>query len=105
MTITISIQCCKLITGTSVLQIIADNADYTGMSSEEIYAEIWQRYNTAFDGNMPAIYSYLVGGWEWQVIGNQYASEFSNIVYLAEAFGVLLYIQYIKNKRRQPPRG
>ena len=72
------------VTKLAKLQIIADNADYTGMSSEEIYAAIWQRYNEAFDGNMPAIYTHIVGGWEWQVIGNQYASEFPNDFYHQE---------------------
>ena len=72
------------VTKLAKLQIIADNADYTGMSSEEIYAAIWQRYNEAFDGNMPAIYTHIVGGWEWQVIGNQYASDFPNDLYHQE---------------------
>lgn len=69
------------VTKLAKLQIISDNADYTGMSSEEIYADIWQRYNNAFNGNLPAIVSIMAGGWEWEVINNQYASEFSNSFY------------------------
>lgn len=37
------------------LRQIAEQADYTGMSYKEIYTAIWDRYNAAFDGNMPAI--------------------------------------------------
>ena len=37
------------------LREIDTNANYTGMTDAEIYRAIWDRYNDAFDGNMPAI--------------------------------------------------
>lgn len=50
-------------------------SDYTGMSYDEIYAEIWNRYNEAFDGNMMAIKPYFAGPAEWAVINNQFVDE------------------------------
>ena len=47
-------------------------ADYTGMSPDEIYAEIWNRYNEAFDGNMIAILGCVAGPSEWGEIGYQF---------------------------------
>jgi hypothetical protein len=40
-------------------------ADYTGMSADEIYAEIWNRYNEAFDGDMEVITALIAGPAEW----------------------------------------
>ena len=37
------------------LREIDAKADYAGMTNTEIYKAIWDRYNAAFDGNMPAI--------------------------------------------------
>ena len=54
---------------------INKQVDYTGMSSEEIYAEIWNRYNKAFDGNMVAITALIAGPAEWGVVNNQFVQE------------------------------
>lgn len=50
-------------------------ADYTGMSPDEIYAEIWNRYDEAFDGNMIAIRAGIAGPAEWWDIDNQFYDE------------------------------
>lgn len=47
------------------LREINEQADYTGMSPEEIYETIWNRYNEAFDGNMIAITACIAGPAEW----------------------------------------
>lgn len=52
-----------------------EQADYTGMSSDEIYAEIWNRYDEAFDGNMVAITARITGPVEWDRINNQFVGE------------------------------
>ncbi len=54
---------------------IDQQADYTGMSADEIYAEIWNRYDEAFDGNMIAIKAYIAGPIEWERIHNQFYDE------------------------------
>ena len=51
---------------------ITERTDYTGMSSEEIYAEIWNLYNEAFDGNMIAIRGCVAGPSERGEIGYQF---------------------------------
>ena len=56
-------------------------ADYTGMSPDEIYAEIWNRYDEAFDGNMIAIRAYIAGPAEWTVINNQFCDEITRHIY------------------------
>ena len=53
-------------------------ADYTGMSSEEIFTEIWNRYNEAFDGNMVVIKACIAGPAEWRVINNQFWDEITD---------------------------
>lgn len=58
--------------------------DYTGMSSEEIYAEIWNRYNEAFDGNMVAITACITGPVEWCVINNQFGHEINHRIFIPE---------------------
>ena len=50
-------------------------ADYTGMSPDEIYSEIWNRYDEAFDGNMIAIRGCVAGPAEWSVINQQFYAE------------------------------
>lgn len=52
-----------------------ERADYTGMSPDEIYAEIWNRYDEAFDGNMVAITARITGPVEWDRINNQFVGE------------------------------
>ena len=47
-------------------------AGYAGMSPDEIYAEIWNRYDEAFDGNMIAIRGCVAGPSEWGEIGYQF---------------------------------
>ena len=46
-------------------------ADYAGMSPDEIHAEIWNRYDEAFDGNMIAIRGCVAGPSERGEIGYQ----------------------------------
>lgn len=56
-------------------------ADYTGMSPEEIYAEIWNRYDEAFDGNMIAIRGCVAGPAEWGEIGYQFYTEITQHIF------------------------
>lgn len=56
-------------------------ADYTGMSPDEIYAEIWNRYDEAFDGNMIAIKAYIAGPAEWTVINQQFYTEITHHIF------------------------
>lgn len=64
---------------------IDKQADYTGMSSDEIYAEIWNRYDEAFDGNMVAITACIGGPAEWSAVNNQFEYEIlHHIVYPEE---------------------
>ena len=63
------------------LRQIADTADYSGMSYTEIYCTIWDRYNSAFGGNMSAITSGLWCSDEWNEINNQFGGEIMNSVY------------------------
>lgn len=57
------------------LREINEQADYTGMSPEEIYETIWNRYNEAFDGNMIAITACIAGPAEWGPVNNQFIDE------------------------------
>lgn len=57
------------------LREINAQADYTGMSPEEIYKTIWDRYNEAFDGNMMAITACIAGPAEWGPVNNQFHDE------------------------------
>lgn len=57
------------------LREINERADYTGMSPEEIYKTIWDRYNEAFDGNMMAITACIAGPAEWGPVNNQFYYE------------------------------
>lgn len=61
------------------LRAAAANADYTGMSYGEIGAAIWERYNAAFDGNMPAITTFA-GPPDWVDINNQFETEWNHMV-------------------------
>ena len=63
------------------LQKIAEAADYAGMDYEEIYCAIWDRYQKAFGGKMPAITSCLIGGEDWAEINNQFVREVNQAVY------------------------
>ncbi|WP_297294524.1 hypothetical protein [uncultured Oscillibacter sp.] len=56
-------------------------ADYTGMSPDEIYAEIWNRYDKAFDGNMIAIRGCVAGPSEWGEIGYQFYTEVTRHIF------------------------
>ena len=56
-------------------------ADYTGMSPDEIYAEIWNRYDEAFNGNMIAIKAYIAGPAEWTVINQQFYTEITHHIF------------------------
>lgn len=56
-------------------------ADYTGMSPDEIYAEIWNRYDEAFDGNMIAIRGCVAGPAEWGEIGYQFYTEVTHHIF------------------------
>lgn len=56
-------------------------ADYTGMSPEEIYAEIWNRYDEAFDGNMIAIRNFIAGPAEWGEISYQFYTEVTHHIF------------------------
>lgn len=65
----------------SKLAEIAAQSDYTGMSYDEIYNTIWNRYNEAFDGNMTAIDGGVGGPASWSKIKYQLSTElFQNIV-------------------------
>ena len=70
------------------LRKMGEEADYTGMSYGEIEAAIWNRYNDAFDGNMPAISICVIPSPEWIDINNQFNDEYChNILYpLQEEF-------------------
>ena len=61
------------------LREAAANADYTGMSYGEIGTAIWERYNAAFGGNMPAITTFF-GPPDWVDINNQFVVEFEHMV-------------------------
>lgn len=63
------------------LQQIAEASDYTGMSYEEIYTTIWNRYNDAFDGRLSAICSGLSGPSDWNYINNQFGQEIHKVVF------------------------
>nr|WP_325189389.1 hypothetical protein [uncultured Oscillibacter sp.] len=56
-------------------------ADYTGMSPDEIYAEIWNRYDEAFDGNMIAIRGCVAGPAEWGEVGHQFYTEVTRHIF------------------------
>lgn len=71
------------------LRQMAEEADYTGMSYGEIYSAIWDRYNEAFDGNMPAITATIgVAIPDWDDIHTQFVDEYChNVLYpLREEF-------------------
>lgn len=62
------------------LREINEQADYTGMSPEEIYKTIWDRYNEAFDGNMMAITACIAGPAEWSPVNNQFYWATKNLI-------------------------
>lgn len=57
------------------LEIIEEQADYSGMTYDEIYAAIWTRYNDAFDGNMVGITSCMGGPHSWSVINQKFNAD------------------------------
>jgi len=64
------------------LRQIDEMTDYTGMSYEEIYTDLWNRYNDAFDGNMAAITGLASPSTlEWIGISNQFADVTSKHVF------------------------
>ncbi|MBD5119088.1 MAG: hypothetical protein HDT37_08265 [Clostridiales bacterium] len=69
------------------LRQMAEEADYTGMSYDDIRTSIWNRYNDAFDGNMAAITTFPITH-EWIDVNNQYSAEYClNVLYpLQEEF-------------------
>lgn len=63
---------------------VTAQTDYTGMSSDEIYAEIWNRYEEAFDGNMVAITACITGPVEWARINNHFVNEIHHRIFIPE---------------------
>ena len=63
------------------LRRIAETADYAGMDYEDIYCTIWGRYQQAFNGEMSAITSCLIGGKDWADINNQFVNEVNKTVF------------------------
>ena len=63
------------------LRKIAEAADYAGMDYEDIYCTIWGRYQQAFNGEMSAITSCLIGGEDWADINNQFVNEVNRAVF------------------------
>ena len=63
---------------------ITEQTDYTGMSSEEIYAEIWNRYDKAFDGNMIAITAGITRPMEWARVNNHFVNEINRRIFIPE---------------------
>lgn len=58
------------------LRQISEASDYTGMSYEEIYTDLWNRYNDAFDGRLSAICSSVTASPpHWHKISNQFSNE------------------------------
>ena len=51
------------------------------MSPDEIYAEIWNRYDEAFDGNMIAIRNFIAGPAEWGEISYQFYTEVTHHIF------------------------
>ena len=64
------------------LRQMAEEADYTGMSYGEIYTAIWNRYDEAFDGSIPAVVIGVIPSPEWCDILNQFNGEYRhNVLY------------------------
>lgn len=57
------------------LAVLNAQADYAGMSPDEILSEIWNRYDEAFDGNMVAITGGIAGPAEWCEVNRQFIDE------------------------------
>ena len=59
------------------LRKMAEVSDYSGMSYEDIYTTIWNRYNTAFGGRLSAITAPCNGimSLDWSDINNQFIKE------------------------------
>ena len=65
------------------LRKMAEVSDYSGMSYEDIYTTIWNRYNTAFGGRLSTITA-LVGpmSQDWCAINNRFVEEAEKYVYI-----------------------
>lgn len=61
------------------LKEIDASFDYSGMSYQEIHSTIYNRYNTAFNGNLLGIMSF--GAEDWTQINLQYQDEIKRHVY------------------------
>ena len=58
------------------LREAAEKTDYTGMTPTQVFKEIHDRYNDAFDGNILVITNFaLANGREWADINSQYNEE------------------------------
>lgn len=56
------------------LAAVTARTDYTGMAPDEIFAEIWNRYDEAFDGNMIAATGLIAGPVEWTYVNNHFSA-------------------------------
>lgn len=63
---------------------VTARTDYTGMSPDEIYAEIWNRYDEGFDGNMIAVTAYITGPVEWARVNNHFVNEINRRIFIPE---------------------
>lgn len=64
------------------LRQIDSMTDYSGMSYEEIYTDLWNRYNDAFGGNLAAITGLATPKTlEWIDISNQFNQAAKELVY------------------------
>jgi len=64
------------ITKLAELREAAEKTDYTGMTPAQVFKEIHDRYNDAFDGNILVITTFVLSnGREWGDINSQYNRE------------------------------
>ncbi|MCL1809751.1 MAG: hypothetical protein FWG42_08350 [Clostridiales bacterium] len=57
------------------LRKAAENSNYAGMTLAQVYKEIFDRYNNAFNGNIHAIACFVETCLEWGDINNQFVTE------------------------------
>lgn len=89
------------------LRRLAEVSDYSGMSYEDIYTTIWNRYNTAFGGKLSAITAPCNGlmSMEWGAINNQFVDEAQKYVDIPlkrslEAQGLIEQGEYSEEARQ-----
>ena len=88
------------------LRQMAEVSDYSGMSYEDIYTTIWNRYNTAFGGKLPAITSGIGPmSLDWCAINNQFVEEAQKCVDIPlkrslEAQGLIEQGEYSEEARQ-----